>query len=236
MAERWPIKIAPSILAGDHGALALESRRMEEAGADAIHIDVMDGHFVPNFSFGPGAVAAIRKETKLFLDVHLMIYNPFDYVERFIEAGANRITFHFEATEDVEDTINYIRRSGAEAGVAFRPETSESLMVKYATLCDAILVMTVNPGFGGQAFLPEMLTKIRFLRDLCDKLRIRKGGVVASDKESLPPFAIQVDGGIDLETARSCFEAGANEFVSGTSLFRAPNMQEMLRQMRDRLK
>lgn len=238
MAQRWPIKIVPSILAADHGALAAESKRVEAAGADALHIDIMDAHFVPNLSFGPGAVAAIRKATKLFLDVHLMIYNPFDYIERFVEAGANRITFHFEATEDVEDTLNYIRRCGVEAGLAFRPETIESMVVKYVGMCDAILVMTVNPGFGGQAFLPEMLSKVRFTRDLCDRLRIRKGGVALPEgkgADAVPPFSIQVDGGVDLTTARSCLEAGATEFVSGSFLFRCSDMKKAIGEMRARL-
>jgi len=225
------------MLSADAGNLADEAKRMADAGADALHIDIMDGHFVRNLTFGPRVVAAINRATPLFLDVHLMIYNPYDYVERFIEAGADRITFHLEATEDVADTLEYIRRCGIEAGLAFCPETSESLIPKYLDKCDLMLLMTVNPGFGGQAFMPEVLEKIRFTRDLCQKMDIRKGGKVPnpdkpSEVDQLPPFLIQVDGGINFETGAQCIEAGANVLVSGTHLLTQPDLHKAIVQMR----
>ena len=231
-----PILVEPSILSGDFGRLVDEARRAEDAGADALHFDVMDGHFVPNLTLGPRALAAINRSTSLFLDVHLMMYNPYDYVERFIEAGADRITFHLEATEDVEDTLKYIRTCGIEAGLAFS-ETSKSLIPKYLDKCDLILLMTVNPGFGGQAFMQEVLEKVAFTRDLCTQLDLRKGGKVVhpgkkGDGDTLPPFNIQVDGGINNETAKQCIDAGANVIVSGSYLFGAPDMREAIAQMR----
>jgi ribulose-phosphate 3-epimerase len=215
------IKIAPSILSGDFGKLADEAKRIEQAGADCIHVDIMDGHFVPNLTMGPQALAAINKATPLFLDVHAMIYNPYDYVERFVQSGADRLIFHLEATEQVEETLAYIRKCNILAGLAFNPETSVEFVVKYLTQADMILLMTVQPGFGGQAFIPEVLDKIRFVREACDKLGIVDGGkmVRGDEKEKHNPYLIEVDGGINEHTAKLCVEAGANVLVAGNYLF-----------------
>jgi len=226
------IYIEPSIFAGDFGHLADEAKRAEDAGANAIHFDIMDGHFVPNLSLSPKALAAINKATDIYLDVHIMVYKPFDYIEQLIANGADCITFHIEATEDVEDTLNYIRKCGVHAGLAFCPETSESLIPKYLDKCDKILLMTVHPGFGGQAFIPEVLEKIEFTRGLCDRLDLRKGGKVPKEGESLPPFDIQVDGGVDDKTAPLCIKAGANHLVSGTYLFKGEGMKDRIEVLR----
>jgi len=230
-----PIQVFPSILSGDFGRLADEAKRLEQAGADGIHIDIMDGHFVPNLTLGPRAVSAINKATPLFLDVHVMIYNPYDYIEMFVEAGADRITFHFEATEDVEDTLTFIRRCGKKAGLAFRPETSFSMIPKYLDKCDLILIMTVSPGFGGQQFMPETIEKIEMTREYCDRHAIRQGGIISKQGlplESMPPFDIQVDGGINQETAKMCIQAGANVLVSGNYIFSQSDLSKGIKSLR----
>lgn len=235
MKKETNTRIAPSILAADFAYIADEVKRIEDSGADAIHIDIMDGHFVPNLTMGPKMAAAINRHTEMFLDVHLMMYNPYDYIERFAEAGADQITFHFEATEDVDDTLAFIRKCNIRAGLAFNPETSLSMIPKWLDRCDQILLMTVHPGFGGQEFIPEVLEKIAFTRDLCQKLNIRQGGITpeAGSKElSLPPFDIQVDGGINDVTAAQCAEAGANSFVAGTYLFEMSDMAEGVTKIR----
>jgi ribulose-phosphate 3-epimerase len=229
--KKFPhIQIYPSILAGDFGHLAEEAKRLEDAGADGIHIDIMDGHFVPNLTLGPKAIAAINRATRLFLDVHIMIYNPYDFIERLIEVGADQITFHFEASETVEETLEYIRKCNVKAGLAFCPETSFSMIPKFLSKCDMILLMTVHPGFGGQKFIPDVLEKIRLTRELCNKLGIRKNGVLGD--ESLPPFDIQVDGGIEPPTAKKAIEAGANVLVAGTYVFQQKQVKDGIDSLR----
>ena len=235
MTQQQHIEISPSILAADFGYLADEARRLEEAGADSIHIDVMDGNFANNLTMGSRAVAAINRATDIFLDVHIMVYRPYEYIERFVEAGADRITFHFEATEDVDETLEYIRRCNIEAGLAFNPETSPSLAIRYLDRCDLMLFMSVNPGFGGQEFMHDVLEKVRFIRDTSDKLDIMKGGVVAQNEEdraSMSPFVIQMDGGINAETAALCRDAGANSLVAGTDVFQDDEMVYAIESLR----
>ena len=196
------VLVAPSILAADFGRLAEETRRMEQAGADWIHLDVMDGHFVPNLTIGPQAVRALRPVTQLPLDVHLMIEDPGKYIPEFIKAGANQVTVHAEAASDLGRLVRQIHGLGAKAGVALRPQTGMEVLKPCLGDLDLALLMTVNPGFGGQAFMPEVLPKIEALWKLY-------GGY------------IQVDGGINEKTAASTRSAGADVMVAGTYLFKA---------------
>jgi ribulose-phosphate 3-epimerase len=196
------IRIAPSILAGDFGHFARDAQRAEEAGADWLHCDVMDGHFVPNITFGPDVIAVLRKATKLPLDVHLMIERPDIYADRFIDAGADHVIVHVEAKHDVAKTLAAIRGRGKKAGLSLNPPTPVEMVLPFLDEIDELLVMTVNPGFGGQSFMPETLEKIRVVR------------------QRSPRLDINVDGGINPVTGRQCVEAGASILVAGNSLYR----------------
>ena len=202
------VRIAPSILAADFTCLAEQIAAAEEGGADLIHIDVMDGRFVPNISFGPLAVEAARRVTELPLDVHLMIVEPDQHIQAFADAGASNITVHVETCAHLHRTIQHIRQTGAGASVTLNPHTPAVAIQEVLPFVDMVLVMTVNPGFGGQEFIHTTLQKIRTIRDMIEDL----------DRQ----VDLQVDGGIDVTTARKVVANGANVLVAGTSIFRAP--------------
>ncbi len=208
------LKIAPSLLSADFASLATEIARVEKAGCDMIHIDVMDGHFVPNITVGPFIVKAIRKVTRLPLDTHLMIENPEKYVAQFIAAGSDGVTVHAEACEsNLGDVLRMIRSKGAKCGVSLKPATPLSALEAHLNDIDMVLLMTVNPGFGGQSFMPEVLPKIQALRKIFNK-------------------DIEVDGGINSETAKLVVAAGANVLVAGTAIFGQADVEQAIRGLR----
>ena len=211
-------RIFASILAADFRCLEREVRRAEEAGVDGLHLDVMDGHFVPNITFGPMVVAAVRKLTSLYLDVHLMIEEPGRYVDRFVESGADGVTVHIEVCREPVTQIEAIRSLHVEAGMSLNPETAVESVRPFLSRLDGVLVMSVQPGFGAQAFMPSALEKIRKLR-------------VWIDKDGLNT-QIMVDGGIHSDTARIVREAGADVLVAGTALFGEAEMAERVRTLK----
>jgi ribulose-phosphate 3-epimerase len=212
------IEIAPSILASNFAKLGEEVRVVEAGGADVIHVDVMDGHFVPNISIGIPVVESLRKATRLPLDVHLMIEQPEAYIGEFVRAGANRVLIHQEATVHLDRALAMIREAGAEAGAAINPGTPVVMLTDILDKVDTVLVMSVNPGFGGQKFIANSFEKIRHLNQWRSRYNAS--------------FRIEVDGGVDLENAGELAQAGANTFVAGTSIFHTPDPVEATRQLR----
>ena len=203
------IQISPSILSADFSQLGNEIKKLEEGGADLIHVDVMDGHFVPNLTIGPPVIKHLRKFTNLPFDVHLMISPVHKYIEDYAEAGADIITIHPEATENLKDTINLIKKFGKKVGVSLNPKTEINALINEIEYIDLILVMSVNPGFGGQKFMPEVLNKIKELKNIKIKNQYN--------------FNIEVDGGINFNNAKIVLEAGADILVSGTTIFKENN-------------
>ena len=215
-----PIKISPSILSADFSKLGEEIVSLEKAGADYIHIDVMDGHFVPNITIGPEVIKRLRPVTKLTFDVHLMIAPVDPFIKDFAEAGADIITFHPEATEDISKTIKLIRSHGKKVGVSLKPLSPISLIENYLNEVDLILIMSVNPGFGGQKFMPEVLDKMKSLREIVDQKKLK--------------VDIEIDGGINFDNSKKAKDFGANILVSGSTVFKenSGNLQKNIQLLR----
>lgn len=212
------VKIAPSILSADFSKLGEEVKAVDQGGADYIHIDVMDGHFVPNITIGPLIVEAIRPVTQLPLDVHLMIENPDQYIEAFAKAGADYITVHVEACRHLHRTIQSIKSFGIKAGVVLNPATPVETIQHIIGDIDMVLLMSVNPGFGGQKFIPEVLPKIRKVKELAEQ----KGAEIE----------IEIDGGVNPETAKDCIEAGATVLVAGSAVYNQPDYAQAISMLR----
>jgi len=211
------VRIAPSILSADFAHLADEIRRVEEAGADLLHVDVMDGHFVPNITIGPPVVESIRKVTNLPLDVHLMITDPDKYIPSFVEAGANILTVHAEATVHIDRTLELIKSLNVGAGISINPATPVLIVDHALGIADMLLIMSVNPGFGGQKFIDYTVDKIRQARQIIDGRNLR--------------CVIEVDGGIDTETLPAAVRAGAEVLVAGSAIFHSPDPGQKVREL-----
>ena len=203
------IQISPSILSADFSQLGNEIQRLEDGGADMIHVDVMDGHFVPNLTIGPPVIKALKKQSSMLFDVHLMISPVHKYIEAYADAGADIITIHPEATDDLKKSIDKIKELNKKVGVSLNPETSINTILKHLKEIDLVLIMSVNPGFGGQKFMPEVLKKIKDLKKIQNENKIN--------------FDIEIDGGINFENSKEAIEAGANILVSGTTIFKSNN-------------
>jgi len=212
------IKIAPSILSADFSILADEVASLEKAGADYIHVDIMDGHFVPNITFGPGVVKALKRKTSVPLDVHLMIENPDQYIDAFVEAGADILTVHVEAATHLQRTLSTIRKKGVKAGISLNPATPVQHLDYVLDDIDLILIMTVNPGFGGQKFIPSMIRKIQQVRDLVEGMK--------------HAIEIEVDGGITPDNVDAVIAAGANVIVAGSAVFHASDRRKVIQDLR----